>query len=391
MGHNINFHDYFYAFLFSLTLIIPSIGCIQHSPLGNNAVVAYCFIALISLFFIYLKFRYIFQSSLNDKQSNVISLVAIIIIFIIAAIGMMLVKKGVIPGGNVRDNTLEIAIAELLNGRYPYYVAVSLAEPITLLPGSLLLGMPFVFIGFTGFQNLFWLAIFFILIAKYFGNKKFFLSFILTIFLFTPVLIHELISGSDLLSNSIWIFLITIGVFYYTDLSGWQRISLAIFSGIAFSSRFNFLLLTPFLFLTLSQRSNLKEALKYSITTIIVFTTLTAPFYLYDPNGFSPIHVKRFVNVFNDIIPHYGSFLLLATIVLIVLLSLRKINKCSILLANCAIILAVPNISAIVLNLFLLRTFEVGPFSNFCLSFYFFAAVTLWQHIPNNKQLSIIK
>ena len=71
-----------------------------------------------------------------------------------------------IPGmGSDDDDALNIAVAELLHGHYPYYARTYLGNLIHHFPGTFLLAAPFVLLGTSAIQNLVWLALFFLFSA----------------------------------------------------------------------------------------------------------------------------------------------------------------------------------------------------------------------------------
>src|SRR5260370_38096939 len=62
--------------------------------------------------------------------------------------------------GSGGDDGLNLGVNELLNGRHPYSVRTYLDNPISPLPGAILLAIPFVLVGSSAYQNLFWLGVF---------------------------------------------------------------------------------------------------------------------------------------------------------------------------------------------------------------------------------------
>lgn len=73
-------------------------------------------------------------------------------------------------GASDGDDAIELAINELRAGHYPYYAKTFLGNPITPMPGALLLALPFYLLGNATLQNLFWLAVFFMLVAWHYRS-----------------------------------------------------------------------------------------------------------------------------------------------------------------------------------------------------------------------------
>ena len=79
------------------------------------------------------------------------ALVTVFVVGVPAADGMVL---GV---GSDRANALDVALSELAAGRYPYAATTYLQNPITPLPGALVLAAPFRFLlGSAAWQNVAW-------------------------------------------------------------------------------------------------------------------------------------------------------------------------------------------------------------------------------------------
>ena len=222
-----------------------------------------------------------------------------------------LATAGSFGGGSDRDEALNIAVTELLNGHYPYYAKTYVAglphqlgldgNPISPLPGELLLALPFVaFFGNGAYQTFFWLGAWFVVLGHYLQDWRKALWVWLSSLIFAPVCLNEIISGGDLLANSLWVMIFSYGVL--RSRSRLQIIS-AILLGIGLASRPHFLLLLPLLVAGLWQQVGKLQAIRLSLWLILSFLAVSLPFYLYDPQGFSPLHVYNKLARFNDLLP----------------------------------------------------------------------------------------
>lgn len=104
------------------------------------------------------------------KRSTAIALmvgIACLLAIVVGVVYPRLNQGGHYPGASDRDEALNAAISALLDGRYPYTVRAFVQEshswvgqggnPISAMPGELLMSMPFHLLGLTALQNVFWL------------------------------------------------------------------------------------------------------------------------------------------------------------------------------------------------------------------------------------------
>ncbi len=365
----------------ALSLTIPSIGLIQHS-VGNTFVLVYLILSIPLLMLIYYKYPNFFKT-LSHKQATWLGIVILAILFALTAFAYPLANKGILPGGNERDELINGAINELLNGRYPYYFNKGPRSPVSPFPGWLLLNVPFVFLFKSCvYQNFFWLFLFYIIVGKFFLDRRSTLILILIMLVFSPVILHELISGSDLLSNVLLITLLAIGVQRYNTYGKWVKFSLAVLAGFAFSSRPNLVFVLPLFLSTLYQRAGLKDCIKFFTVLGIVAVAVTLPFYLYDPAGFSPLHTTMYVSKLNAVLPRADVIIVGITGLMSILLAFQNYRTDDNwrLMRNCGVVLSIPIFFGIVLMSLVSHSFEVGPYSNHGLSFMFFGALASWKY-----------
>ena len=105
------------------------------------------------------------------------------------------------------------------------------------------------------------------------------------------------------------------------------------------------------------------------------------PFWLYDPDSFSPVHVTRRLTAFSGLpIPKHVALLIpgAAGVVSLALVFQYMKNSPRTLLRNCAIVLAIPTLLGIPVSSFYSGGFEVSHYANFAHSFLFLGALVLW-------------
>jgi hypothetical protein len=84
-------------------------------------------------------------------------LTALVAVF---AVGVPVSADMLLGVGSDRANALDVALSELAAGRYPYAATTYLQNPITPLPGALVLAAPFRFLlGTAAWQNVAWTAL----------------------------------------------------------------------------------------------------------------------------------------------------------------------------------------------------------------------------------------
>jgi hypothetical protein len=84
-------------------------------------------------------------------------LIALVTVFVV---GVPVAANMTLGVGSDRANALDVALSELAAGRYPYAATTYLQNPITPLPGALVLAAPFRFLlGSAAWQNVAWTAL----------------------------------------------------------------------------------------------------------------------------------------------------------------------------------------------------------------------------------------
>ena len=271
-----------------------------------------------------------------------------------------------VPGmGSDDDDAMNIGVVELLHGHYPYYARTYLGNLIHHLPGAFLLAAPFVLLGTSALQNLFWLALFFIVLHRQLGSYTAALRWFWLMLLFSPIVLHQLITGTGHITNAIYVML---GLWWL--LNAEHKALPAVAWGVALSSRANFLLLLPLAFGWLAQRLGLKAAVGLSTLTCSVFAILTLPFYFYDPQGFAPLEAADRLTRFNDALPYAGSAIGIGTALLSISLAWRPMQNSSSLWLNCALVQSFPVIAGYLLG----RDLVFLTYGSFFLCFGIFAA-----------------
>ena len=363
----------------ALFILVPSTYEVAKYT-GDLGLVLFLVLGFIGFF---LGYRYVvprFLDVITERQSIYLAIATTILLAISFTFVYPIVDTGVVGGGSDRDEALDLAARELVSGRYPYYPLTYLGALITPLPGAVILAIPFVLLGTSAYQNLFWLVMFFFIARAHFNDGRVAIL-ILWITAFSPLMLQQLVTGGDLLANGLYVI---ISLWLITRIvpdensAPWKKLLAAIFFGVALSSRANYIVLLPLVFSMLVQNTDWKTGILYTVITCSTLCVITLPFYIYDQEGFSPLHVRGFFDNFDSIIPQIKIILPIMMGLTSIVLAFQRMDKSqTVLLRNCAIVQGSPIVVAIVLS-----SIEAGRL-NFGLVSYgasslFFGVIGMW-------------
>jgi len=264
--------------------VLLMMACIGPHSFGILAI--YGAILVVTLSVVH---RTTISSSFQMSSTVVRSICALVLIALVLWVSIGYQRTG------DRDEALQLATSRLIHGEFPYSARTSLGNAVTPFPGALLLAIPFVIIGNVGLglQSIVCLASLSVYLQKFIrrSTSQGILFFTL---ICCPVVLTQLRSHGDLVSNAIYVmmafsFMLECAM---TSPDKWRRMSLvAVLCGVSLSSRLNVFLMMPTLFFGLRFFLGLKSAIKYIALVIGAFLLVSLPFFLYDPAGFSPLHL----------------------------------------------------------------------------------------------------
>jgi len=307
--------------------------------------------------------------------------VTVVLLAAAFAVVYPLANSGVIGPGSDRDEALNIATTELLEGRYPYYPKTYFGLPISPMPGSLFLAAPFMLLGNAAYQNLFWIAAFAATVAWFLKDLRPAVGILLLVLALAPVVINEFVVGGDLLANTLYVLLAIMWLLRLASdarVAPWAKYLLAAALGVALASRANFALLVPLVFSALMWRVGLRQATQYIALAGLTFALVVVPFYLYDPAGFSPLHTASYLAQFESVLPFANVIVPAVTVLLALLLATRGSNaSLTGPLRHCTLVLACP-----VVMTMLLASIQAGTanftFAAYGLPFVLFGAMAFF-------------
>lgn len=216
-----------------------------------------------------------------------------------------------------RDEGLEIAVTRMIRGENPYYASSPVAGPLSVLPGEIIISAPFVVIGSVGCQNVFWLVLFVWACSKWSGDPARALAIPAFLMAVSPSMLHEFVSGGDLITNGIHVALMLAccGQAASPKTGSLWRWTACILLGISLASRPNFLLLLPILGAYVWRVAGLRMAVAMCSVAGITSLIITLPFYLHDPAGFTPLIARRKLSLADATIPWAGTLMIATTFI----------------------------------------------------------------------------
>jgi hypothetical protein len=235
-----------------------------------------------------------------------------------------------IGGGSDRDESLQLGVREVLAGRYPYYQTTQLQNFVTQLPGSLVLAIPFALLGNAVWQNLFWVGAFFMLVRYAFGRDRLATLFVALAMFACPVVLQDFVTGGDLGASAIAILIAMFLTLKFADDASFslpKKLALLVLTGIALSSRLNYLLLLPPFFAAVARRTSVGVAAAYAALIGLSFSLITLPFYFYDPAGFAPLYLHNKFSNFDGELRHAGLLLPAVSVLFSVMLATSPANR----------------------------------------------------------------
>ena len=320
-----------------LSLVFPS-TFIVHKYLGWDSTIAYAIVVagIVAL-----------KPHLPERLTNRHLLwLALLTLFLIVAAFFVIypIANTHAPGtGSDDDDTLNLGARALLTGRFPYSQTTYLGNVLHHLPGAFVLASPFVLLGTSALQNLFWLPVFFVAVREETNNRTA-LQLAWLVLALSPGVMHDVVTGTGYVSNTIYVLL---GLWWLIRTT--HRNVAAITWGLTLASRANFLFLVPLAFGWLRQHAGLRPALRAMALTCATTACLSVPFYLHDRGNFGPLEAANRLLVFNQLLPHLGVALIVLMAALAFALSFTQMDA-AVLFRNCALVQALPVVAGVVLS-----------------------------------------
>ena len=254
-----------------------------------------------------------------------------------------------------RDEALDLAVRQFLSGQYPYHCRAvsgihhgcpSVGNPIAPLPGALLLSLPFVLVWGSSVQSFFWLIVYYFASRWYTASSGIASVHLLSVLVLSPVLVAELLTGGDLIANTLAVTSLLLIALRARSPVQWLMSGL--FLGIALSWRGHFLLMTVPIIVYHIRRQERRKLLVVGGAAAASAILVTIPFWLSDPQGFSPLTIQQRFHQFDHIVSHGNLIATSASTAVGVVLGYCSRDHDQLLVA-CAAVLITPFLFAAIL------------------------------------------
>jgi hypothetical protein len=223
---------------------------------------------------------------LNGGQSQ-ISAGWLVLLFLVLTVAFAVLYpislRHDVNSGSDREDALRVGLNAIRHHEYPYDAVTYLGNPITPLPGALFLAAPFFALGHVSWQNILWLALFFLFTVRFFRHRATALFFLAVSLLFTPAILGDFVSGGDYSTNFFYLA-IAIACFCWShNRALYLCVPAALFLGVTLSSRVPYIVaLIPLLALTLQRTSGFRTAGLFAVI-LIAAAAVTLPIFAPHP------------------------------------------------------------------------------------------------------------
>jgi hypothetical protein len=316
------------ASMLTACLALPSLYVIQ-KYLGALAILPY-FVFVAGAVWLWRSGRMDgLGKAIGERRARWLALATFVGLAVLFAVGYPLANSGRFGAGSDADEALNQAARALLHGHFPYYERTYLGQPITPMPGELLLAMPFLALGNTAYQSLFWLGAGAVALWKCWDRDtaRTWL-FCVLVLLTCPAVLHLFVVGADYAANTLMVLVLSLAL--VTSAARHTRklalCGLAALLGIAISSRANFGFVFPLVASRLLQTHRRSTAVLLVAVAIVAACAVTLPFLAFDPAHFSPLHTRTKLTTLGGVLPHADLVLPAIAFALTIALAARRWN-----------------------------------------------------------------
>jgi hypothetical protein len=273
-----------------LALILPTIGMVLTAGIPLAVCYALAAAGWVTAYYFWIApfvLRWMSQRAAVVTAALVLAALAVAVAVIhpmIDTAGFTILGFGV--GAADNDNAVALGIEALLQGENPYDQQTFLEQPIGPLPGAFVLGAPFHLMGNVAFASIFFLGIYWFLAARETAAVG---TLLLILTLTTsPAVIYQSLAGMDYTTDIMAVVALAVLSIFLGDRTIWLVVTTAAV-GIAMATRINLTLLAIPLIAVLLNRYGTKQAITAGVALVAGFLAISVPFFLWDPEVFSPI------------------------------------------------------------------------------------------------------
>ena len=191
-----------------------------------------------------------------------------------------------------RGQALDVATSRLLAGEHPYRAQTFEGNPITPLPGALIMASPFVYLfGTAAIQSFGWATLTLAAYCVISDNRWIAIVAWASALLLTPESLRDYVTRGDLFINGAYVATATIAIVSLVNRGrSWAVMSGAIW-GLTLCSRLHVVAIAPVVLFFLGHRYGYRRAALVGTVAAIVYIVLVVPLWLTSPRDFAPLHV----------------------------------------------------------------------------------------------------
>jgi hypothetical protein len=323
--------------LFAAALFLASSGTVQQY-LGLAGVAAYALGLLVAVPVALQIALPWFERHVSERRAVILAGATFVVLVVVFAVVYPHANVHTPGHGSDRDDAANIGTHRLFHLEYPYSQPTYLGNMISQLPGAFILDGVFVAVGSSAYQNVFWIAVLFLLLRWWARDGRVALAALWLALALSPALLREYLNGGDVIANTVAMIAFMLGVL---DLpTRWARVGAAVGLGLALAWRPNLWYWLPLFLVAVAYSRGWRAALGYVAVAVGVCAAVTLPFYVTHRHDFAPLLTARKVRRYDDVVPSSSVFVLGATAVLALGLCRQLLRGKMSVLAACALVQA---------------------------------------------------
>jgi hypothetical protein len=323
--------------LFAAALFLASSGTVQQY-LGLAGVAAYAVgLAVVVPIALQVALPW-FERHVSERQALVLAGVTLLVLVVVFAVVYPHANVHTQGHGSDRDDAANIGTRRLFHLEYPYAQPTYLGNMISQLPGAFILDAPFVAMGSSAYQNVFWIGVLFLLLRWWARDSRLALAAMWLVLALSPALLREYLNGGDVIANTVAMVVFMVGVLHLP--TRWAPAVAAGGLGLALAWRPNLWYWLPLFAVVLVRARGWRAALAYAAVAAGVCAAVMLPFYLPHRHDFAPLLTARKVRRYDDVVSKSSVIVLGATALVTLGLCRRLLRGDVPLLAACALVQA---------------------------------------------------
>jgi len=323
--------------LFAAALFLGSSGTVQQY-LGLAGVAAYAVgLSLVVPVAVRTALPW-FERHVSERQALILAGVTFVGLIVAFAVIYPHANVHTQGHGSDRDDAATIGTRQLFHGEYPYAWPTYLGNMISQLPGAFILDAPFVAMGSSAYQNVFWIAVLFLLLRWWARDGRAALAAMWLVLALSPALLREYLNGGDVIANTVAMLAFMLGVLYLP--TRYSPAAAAVGLGLALSWRPNLWYWLPLFVVAVVRRHGWRAALGYTAVSVAVCSAVTLPFYIPHRHDFAPLLTAQKVRRYDDVVPRSSIIVLGTSALLALAVAWRMLRGRASLLAGCAMLQA---------------------------------------------------